>query len=140
MQPQPPPDDPAADRKATALVGADEVDGAEILWRRIGPDWIVERDGADGVSSAAFLDNVDGNVSVHLASLTTIEAIRGAYQHCRIAALPASIPQSLGFTVQRDPLPEDPSHALLIPPKTSRSKNTKRADARKMAVSCEFVD
>lgn len=139
MQP-PPPDDPVANREPPAPGRAEEVDGAEILWRRIGPDWIVERDNAEGVSSAAFLDNIDGNVSVHIAALTTIEAVRGAYHHCRITALPASVPQSLGFTVQRDPLPEDPSHALLMPPTTSRSKNTKRADARKMAVSCVFVD
>src|SRR5689334_4681634 len=90
------------------------VDGAEILWRRLTPDWIKRaEDGSIILASAAFLDNIDGNVSVHIASLTTLEEVKKAFPYCEIAALTAQVALDCGFTIKRDPMPDDPSHALI---------------------------
>src|SRR5437773_635876 len=89
------------------------------LWRRIlpVPGWIHRNpDGSFRPSSMAFLDNIDGQLSVHLANLTTQEAVLRNRALESIAELLASVPRSLGYAVARDPTPEDPSHALICPP------------------------
>ena len=117
------------------------IDGSEVLLRRIGADWITTaEDGSTIIASAAFLDNIDGNVSVHIASLTSQEQVLAAYPFCRLAAIEARIVQGCGFSVIRDPLPEDPSHAVLRPPAGYRSKNKRKADARLIARSARLLD
>lgn len=116
------------------------IDGAAILWRRLTPDWIKRaEDGSMIVASAAFLDNIDGNVSVHIASLTSLEDVLRAYPHCQIAAIEAKVAIDRGFTVERDPLPEDPSHALIKPPPERRSRNVRKQYAREIARSAKLV-
>ena len=118
-----------------------EVDSGEILWRRLVDEWIItnREDGTVKIISAAFIDRIDGNISVHIASLTSIEEVRRAYPHSRIAALEARVAQECGFTVVRDPQPDDPSHAILRPP-PGRSKKTKISDGRHMAAGAHLVD
>ena len=123
------------------LVG--EVDGTAILWRRIVPNWIKSADdGTEFISSAAFRDNIDGNISVHIASLTTIQDILGAYPFCRLAEIDVEVIKECGFTLVPDPQPDDPSHAILRPPLNYRDKPKKSRieDARKMARSARLLD
>lgn len=117
------------------------IDGAEILWRRVTPDWIKRaEDGTIILASAAFLDNIDGNVSVHIASLTTIENVTKSFPHCQIVAIEARVAIERGFTIQRDPLPDDPSHALIKPPSEYRSKNVRKQYAREIARSAHLLN
>src|SRR5947209_265924 len=103
-----------------------EVDAATILWRRIVPQWIKsEDDGTVFITSAAFRDNVDGNISVHIAALTTAQDVRRAFPFCRLAEIEARVAQECGFSVIPDPLPDDPSHAILRPPQDYRNRPKK---------------
>ena len=112
----------------------------EILWRRLIPAWIVRN--PDGTflraSSAAFDDGIDGEVSVHLASLTTTDRVLEGRRDDSVVALPARFPRSLGHVVVRDPKPDDPSHALICPPPGLRGKR-KRKDALLMAKEAGLV-
>jgi hypothetical protein len=77
--------------------------------------WIVLRGGKEELSSAAFKDE---EMSVHIASLTTRNTILGRYPMHRLAAFTAGQARSEGFVVLRNPSPEDPSHALVLPIET----------------------
>ncbi len=129
--------DEAAEAQNSESARTEDVDGSEILWRRIGADWIKVVDGEEIVSSAAFRDNIDGNVSVHIARLTTREQVLHAFPYCRLGAIEAKVAQRCGFSIIRDPQPNDPSHALLRPPPgySSKPKKSRIADARLMARS-----
>jgi len=117
------------------------IEGAEILWRRLTPDWIKRaEDGSVLIASAAFLDNIDGNVSVHIASLTSIADVLRAYPHCQIAAIEAQFVTERGFTIKRDPLPDDPSHALIKPPVERRTRSVRKQYARELARGAKLVD
>jgi hypothetical protein len=108
----------------------------EPLWRRILPSWIVHNsDGTPRPSSIAFLDGINGELSVHLAKRTNTEAVLADRPHDSIAELPAGVPRSLGHAIVHDPTPEDDSHALVCPPDNIPEKRRKR-DARSMAVAC----
>ncbi len=92
----------------------------ERLWRRIAPNQLKPIDGTGfEISSAAFRDKT-GDLSVHLASLTTRERVLASWPAFSLAELRAAVPRSLEMKVVRDPLPEDPSHALVCPYATKR--------------------
>jgi hypothetical protein len=113
----------------------------EPLWRRIRPlpGWIHRNsDGSFRPSSMAFLDNIDGELSVHLANLTTQEAVLRDRATESIAELLARVPRSLGYAIVRDPTPEDPSHALICPLANIPEKRRKQ-HARIMAGECRWV-
>lgn len=120
----------------------EEVDDAVILWRRIIPQWIkTNENGAEFIASAAFRDNVDGNISVHISTLTTAELVRRDFPFCRLAAIEARIVKECGFSVILNPLPEDRSHAILQPTQAHRSKSKKSRieDARIMARAARLL-
>lgn len=111
------------------------IDDDDLLWRRIAdvPDMIKERaDGTYCVSSAAFKDGVDGQVSVHLAKLTTVETALADYPDNGLVQICAGLPRSLGHSVIYDPTPEDRSHTLIVPPQ-NQTNNSRRRDAKLMA-------
>lgn len=116
----------------------------ERLWRRLNrPEWIVTNpDGTRRISSVAFKDNTgdEGRVSVHIASLTTIERVFQVWPPISgVAEITAGVPRSLGHTVIHDPLEDDESHALICPPKVYGSKREK-TDAKKMAQAACLID
>lgn len=120
-----------------------EVESATTLWRRIVPNWIKSADdGTEFISSAAFRDNIDGNISVHIASLTTTQDVLQAYPFCRLAEIDVEVIEECGFTVIPDPQPDDRSHAILRPPQDyrNRPKKSRIEDARKMARSARLLD
>jgi hypothetical protein len=95
----------------------------EVLWRRIIPSWIHREPGGKvRPGSVAFLDRLSGELSVHIASLTTPEQALKDRPDDSLVAIPAGYPRSLGFAIVRDPKPDDPSHALICPsPKGARA-------------------
>ena len=117
------------------------------LWRRVFPDSQCFKPLGDGQwrpSSAIFLDRHTREVSVHVSSLTSVEAVLAQYPNHSLVALKASVPRSLGYSVCPDPiandpiLPDDPSHALICPPHEVGIKKLK-AHARDMALAAKWV-
>lgn len=114
---------------------------SEVLWRRILPrdDWKTE-DSAGNVrpSSAAFRDDLSGEISVHIAALTSKETVLDGHPDHSIASITARDARDQGYLVVRRPEADDPSHALLIPgPQLTPTSVIKRA--RKLAKAAKWV-
>jgi hypothetical protein len=92
----------------------DKIADDEELYRQLAPGH-VDPDGA--VNSAAFKvrGRPDLHISVDLARLTTPELAldRAPRPGFGLGVLVARIPRSLGFSVRRDPLPDNAAHALI---------------------------
>jgi hypothetical protein len=117
------------------------IDDDDLLWRRIPnlPHMIKKLpDGTYRPSSAAFKDGLDGEVSVHLAKLTTKEKALADHPEKGLVEIAASLPRSLDHSVTYDPTPEDPSHTVIIPPQ-NKSKKTRLRDAEKMALAARWL-
>jgi len=105
------------------------VSGDEKLWRNIPPWHIVRgKDGKLRASSAAFCDSEDGSpMSVTLQSLAyerglpAESAIKGL-KGFALAAITAGLARSRGQGIQRDPVPENPAHALVFGKKTKSTR------------------
>ncbi len=102
----------------------------EGLWRHIhpNPSQIVrdEKTQEWRPSSAAFIDR-RGEMSVDLASLTTVErALQGKPEHS-LAEVTAGVFRQREYAVVCDPLPDNPAHALVC---GSMSKKHAREIAR----------
>jgi hypothetical protein len=69
---------------------------------------------------------------VHRASAADLEAILEAYPTFSITSFPASCPREMGLEVLPDPLPEDPSHAIVKP-------SPSKPQAKKIALECKWV-
>lgn len=89
------------------------------LWRRIPPNWEEPLEGRGSrPASIAFRDRRTGEVSVHIASLTTPSTILAAYPGVRLAEIAAGLVRSVQCDVVRDPTEDDPSHAVIRPSPT----------------------
>lgn len=104
----------------------------DLLWRRIvnKPEWVNPNTGR--VSSAAFIDRYTGEVSVHLARLTTQEKALAGRPDDGLVKLVAGLPRSLDLIVAYDPKEDDPSPSLICSPTgsgISKSKARKLAEA-----------
>ena len=97
----------------------------EVLWRRLLPEWLhTEESGRIRARSFAFIDRRSGELSVHIASLTSQGRVLAGRPNDRIAAFKAALPRSLGFAIVRDPTSDDPSHALICPsPKGGKARS-----------------
>ena len=118
----------------------------DILWRRIPNDPNMVKEEPNGnlrLTSAAFRDGSTGEVSVHLAKLTTIEKALSNKADKGIVAIEAAYPRSLNHLVAYDPvkddpnLEDDPSHTLICPPE--QSSNHRKRDARLMAEQSRWL-
>ena len=92
------------------------ISGDENLLRRIPASWIDwDENGNPNISSAAFKDE---HLSVYLESVMArdgrapAEAIRN-YAGYGLAAITAAHARALNQKVARDPLPEEPAHAIV---------------------------
>jgi hypothetical protein len=85
----------------------------ERLWRRVHPSQFKPRSGPgpSEVSSGVFSTREE--VSVAIASETTLEALVANCPHHSVIAFTAGAARAAGCTVVRDPLPDDPAHALV---------------------------
>lgn len=89
------------------------------LWRRIYPEWIhTEADGSHRPSSVSFIDRLSFELSVHVAAMTTIDAVLANYPTHSVAEIDAGFIRDLGYALVREPTPSDPSHALICPSPT----------------------
>lgn len=116
----PRPDDPS--------IGNDER-----LWRRVHPTWIEidPESGQPDVSSAVFATREE--VSVALAASTTTELfLRDNLGHS-VIEFTAGAARAAGCTVVRDPLPDDPAHALVCGQKSHGQLNKTQQQRLKQA-------
>jgi hypothetical protein len=117
------------------------IDDDDLLWRRVAnvPDMIKKLpDGTYRVSSAAFKDGIDGEVSVHLAKLTTAGDALADYPENGLVQITAGLPRSLDHRVVYDPTPEDRSHALIVPPR-NQTPSSRNRDAKRMAQAAQWL-
>lgn len=119
-----------------------EIGDGDILWRRVALDskWAKRKNGQLVVSSLAFLPD-DGELSLHLPSLTSVAAIRARWPDCSVVKLSATLIRSREYLVQAAPTDDDPSHVSAICPQ-SRGINDVRRDAKAFASGAdwEFLD
>jgi hypothetical protein len=110
------------------------------LWRRVSPRHFVndENLGIVRPSSAAFDDHPNGSpMSVYLAEVL-IQMGRGpdtvlvGHNNFALAAITAGLARECGQGVARDPLPEEPPHALVFGQKT-------KPVSRKFALGSRWV-
>ena len=109
----------------------------ECLWRRVHPRDII-RDSESGElrpTSAAFRPSDE--MSVDIGSLTTAEAVLSNYPHHSLIEFTAGIVRKEGGIVVRDPLPDNPSHALVCG-KNPKGRLTK-SQAKKIQQSSTWV-
>lgn len=105
------------------------------LWRRIPPEMIIfdENLGDYRPTSQAFSDGSGGgSMSVYLgpevrASGRSPEQVLKAFPGYALAVFSAGLARKHGQGVRRDPLPEEPAHALVVGRKT---KAVQKAFAR----------
>jgi hypothetical protein len=112
----------------------------EVLWRRVFKNWVEpDENGQPRTRSLAFLDRRSGKISVHRSHLTTEAFVLRNHPTHGMVALLARSPRSNGYPVAADPVQDepgqddDPSHALLLPPKgagQSRLKTLAKVLAR----------
>ncbi|HWQ36014.1 MAG TPA: hypothetical protein VNQ79_24440 [Blastocatellia bacterium] len=121
----------------------------DLLWRRIvnNPIWwkrdeqgnpVLNTQGSPCLSSAAFLDGYTGEVSVHLARLTSQEKVLLRKPDNGLVEITAAIPRSVNHIVTLDPTEEDESHSLICPPE-SLSKSVRKASAKKMSEAARWL-
>ena len=104
-----------------------------LLWRRILRNWLHrEPDGTVRPASFAFIDRLSGELSVHIAALTTPSQALAGRPEDSLVAIRAGLPRSFGLAIVRDPTPDDPSHALICP-------SPKRAQASKLSERAIWV-
>jgi hypothetical protein len=102
------------------------------LYRRLAPDHI-QPDGTVNSNAFKWGGRPDQSISVDLARLTSSdEALtRAPRPGCGLGLLKAGVARSLGFSVRHNPLPDNPSHALI---EGENTRETCRALARATSV------
>jgi len=108
------------------------------LWRRIHPDWIVYDENIKSwrLSSQAFNDDPEGGpMSVVLApevlaSRRSAADILARFTGYSLAAVTAALARELNQGVKRDPVPDEPAHAVVVGKKTSSVRKTFSRKAR----------
>ena len=110
----------------------------ERLLRRIRPDdvFVEPETGERRPSSATFISR-SNIISVDLASLTTPEKALANYPRHVLVEIDVRIVRSLGCKVVRDPLPDNPSHALLIG--SAPDGRMTKSQAREIVSLCKWV-
>ncbi|MGH9837472.1 MAG: hypothetical protein ACREEM_01665 [Blastocatellia bacterium] len=103
----------------------------DLLWRRLRPDWVIPTEDGFRISSAAFKDGRH-EVSVDLAAQTTQEKTLAGFPNQGLAEIKAGFPRSLGHAIIRDPIVNNPAHALICEPLDQPNRKRER-DAKEMA-------
>jgi hypothetical protein len=110
-------------------------DNAE-LWRRI-PPWHFVDDRNSGQirpSSAAFEDDPDGSpMSVILGGEAgDLQRALAGHQGFALASITAALARGVGLGVAKDPLPDEPAHAVVFGRKNKRI-------SRRLAVGARWI-
>lgn len=107
----------------------ESIPSTEMLWRRISKDVLVVQGGEERPMSGAFMDT-RGELSVHLASKTSVELVSQLYPEHGIVEIPASLVRSLELRIMARPTAPDPSHAVVCPRASSSKQSKLKAAAR----------
>lgn len=120
----------------TSWVDDPTIDDEAVLWRRINPADIIadSTTAAVRVSTGAFHTT---EMSVHIASETTIEIVLADHPGYRLAAFTAASARRAGCIVVRDPLPDDPSHALVC--HIDHTRSLSKSQAKRIAGASRLV-
>jgi len=79
----------------------------------------------------------DDFISVHIASLTSEEKVLLDYPEFSLVEFTAEEMRSIGCKIVRDPLPEDPAHALMYG--TAPGGYVSKSQAKKLSKICRWV-
>jgi len=79
----------------------------------------------------------DDFISVHIASLTSHKQVLSTYTEFSLVEFTAEEIRSVGCIIVRDPLPEDPAHALIYG--TAPGNYVSKSQAKKLAKLCRWV-
>ncbi len=101
----------------------------ERLWRRVPRQLVVLEDGAERPMSGLFSDP---EMSVHLASLTSVEQVSKLYPDHGIVQITVGLIRELKLCVVRRPTAVDPSHGIVCPQATPSAR-------RRMMKACTPV-
>ena len=85
----------------------------ERLWRRVPPGQIIWDSNLSGYRPSSAVFRPSDEMSVDIASLTTPEAVLFNYAQYSLIEFEAGVARNEGCIIVRDPLPENPSHALV---------------------------
>lgn len=109
------------------------IDNNERLWRRVHPTQINIDSGTGDpdVSSAVFSTREE--VSVAIASETTLEIFVANNPEHSVVEFTVGSARSAGCTVVRDPLADDPAHALVCGPRSHGQLNKTQQELLKQA-------
>lgn len=110
----------------------------ERLLHRIRPDDVIidSETGQRRPASATFRSK-SNIISVDLASLTTPDKALAAYSHHALVEIGVATVRSLGCKIVRDPLPDNPSHALLYG--SGPDGRLTKSQAREIVSRCKWV-
>lgn len=110
----------------------------EHLLHRIRPDdVVVDPETALRRPSSATFRSKTNIISVDLASLTTPRKALEGYPHHTLVEIDVGTVRSLGCKVVRDPLPDNPSHALLYG--SGPDGRMTKSQAREIVSQCKWV-
>ena len=95
----------------------------EVLYRRIYCEWITREDGRLRPGSEAFKDRKEFKLSVVIARETSVRRLlRGRPEDSVVSIVTKSV-TDLGFRVERDPDPNQPGRAVIVPaPKSGKAR------------------
>ncbi len=98
------------------------------LWRRVKSINFDEALNRKRPSTAEFEDSVDGSpmscvwTEFHLASGLTMDDFLTGHERFGVVSFPVALARQLGFSIQKDPLPECPAHVLVAGNKTKSAR------------------
>ena len=110
-------------------LSVEEIEDADVLWRRVPRIWFVHDEQAGHrISRAAFSDSSDGSaMSVDVARMReTAEQTREGYPNCGVVGFPAKVARDLNLTVEHTPVESNPAHSSVIGKKTKGVKGSLR--------------
>jgi hypothetical protein len=100
----------------------------EWLWRRIHPTAVTgDQDTGQRVPQSGAFRDTRGELSVFLASETTLPVVLRGHQNFGVAEFQASAARSADCIIVRDPLPDNPAHALVCGKRASREISIREA-------------
>ena len=112
-------------------------DDERLLHRIRLDDVVVDSGTGQRRPSSATFRSKSNIISVDLASLTTPDKAVATYPHHALVEINVGTVRSLGCKVVRDPLPDNPSHALLYG--SGPDGRMTKSQAREIAGRCRWV-
>jgi hypothetical protein len=110
----------------------------ECLLHRIRPvDVVLDSETGERRPASSSFRSKSNIISVDLASLTTPDKALAGYLHHALVEIEVGTVRSLGCKVVRDPLPDNPSHALLYG--SGPEGRMTKSQARDIVSRCKWV-